>query len=186
MLSVCLLSLSGTNRELRLTRNARCVAKVSKSYPSTTSGPRIVARGARFASQLSEPSSTGAAGAGTLQDALRGDWRWPQRNASRSKNRELACKRSRAELWPQPTPSSRCSGVATSPLTFSTANANPSLPTSATPIAICAQNQHKQQKPASSRKQPSSNRERCDANQPATPKGLVSRTPCGLTKLPYY
>jgi len=62
-----------------------------------------------------------------------------------------------------------------------------SLPTCATPIATCAQNQHKQQKTSVlSKNNPAALDERYDANQPATPKGLVSRTPCGLTKLPYY
>ena len=61
-----------------------------------------------------------------------------------------------------------------------------SLPTCATPIATRAQNQHKTAKPSVLSKTTQQSMRGMMPTQPATPKGLVSRTPCGLTKLPYY
>ena len=144
----------------------------------TTSGPRIVACGASICG--TSCAAIPKCGLGRLRRARWAPWGWlwPRSNAS-WENRELACKRSRAELCQSPR--CHCCIAVQTPLCLS-GQRNSSLQTVATPIATCAQNQHKNsttQRPLQTT--PAAIDERCDANQPATPKGLVSRTSCGLT-----
>ena len=101
--------------------------------------------------------SIGARWSGTLQDGLRGDGVGHDRMPPGRKNCELACKHSRAEAWANPyavIAVKRCSYAVVALVS----QHDLSLPTCATPIATCAQNQHKTAKTSVSVTNPSSNR----------------------------
>ena len=105
------------SRKLRAAAHKLCSQRSARinSNSSTTSRPRIVGSGGSICDQLCPPPSHLKVRAGATQRRMgSAAMALATIKCLVEGNRELACKRSRAELaWPTPTPSLRHSGAAT-------------------------------------------------------------------------